>query len=43
MKISENNMNLSKNCLGIDMVRTDGQDLTKIEVIKYEISYFSNN
>ena len=30
MKISENNMNLSKNCLGIDMVRTASQDQEKM-------------
>ena len=29
MKISENNMNLNKNCLGIDMVRTASQDQLK--------------
>ena len=32
MKISENRVILSKNCLGIDMVRTASQDRMKIEV-----------
>ena len=29
MKISENRVILRKNCLGIDMVRTDSQDQEK--------------